>query len=56
MGLSNEMAGYAPDRMAAARGGYAAETVPMMFGEFAFASVHEDLVAALLEEDAAQQA
>jgi len=53
MGLTNDSTGYAPDRTAAARGGYAADTVPMICGTLPFANLHEELVAALLDLDAA---
>jgi len=53
MGLTNDFLGYAPDRTAAERGGYAADTVPMMLGALPFASIHEELARALLDLDAA---
>jgi len=53
MGLTNDSEGYAPDRTAAERGGYAADTVPMIRGTLPFADIHEELVAALLDLDAA---
>jgi hypothetical protein len=53
MGITNDLLGYAPDRVAAARGGYAADTVPMMLGQLPFEGIHDQLVAACLELDAA---
>lgn len=52
LGLSNNCLGYAPDREAAQRGGYAADTVPMMLGQLPFANIHEELARALLALDA----
>ena len=51
MGLTNDCAGYAPDRAAAARGGYASDIVPMIVGRLPYANIHDELVAALLELD-----
>ncbi|MFA6109414.1 MAG: neutral/alkaline non-lysosomal ceramidase N-terminal domain-containing protein [Candidatus Latescibacterota bacterium] len=48
MGLTNDGLGYAPDRMAAARGGYAADVVPLILGHLPFASIHDELVEHLL--------
>lgn len=48
-GITNGQFGYAPDKTAAARGGYAAEQVPIMFGIAAFAAIHDELVEALLD-------
>ncbi len=45
----NDVAGYAPDKTAAARGGYAADVVPFITGQVAYANIHDELVAALLE-------
>lgn len=56
MGITNDLLGYAPDRTAALRGGYAADTVPLMLGILPFANIHDELVAALLEVDEALQA
>jgi hypothetical protein len=47
MSLTNAMRGYAPDRTLAARGGYAADTVPMIVGELPFTAIHDELVAGL---------
>lgn len=49
MGLVNDSVGYAPDRAAAARGGYAADVVPLICGMLPFAQVHDELAAALLD-------
>ena len=51
MGLTNDGLGYATDKTAAARGGYAADTVPLLLGSLAFASIHEELVRELLALD-----
>ena len=48
MGITNGDIGYAPDRTAASRGGYAADVVPMIVGEFPFADIHAELVSELL--------
>jgi len=53
MGITNDLLGYAPDKTAAERGGYAADTVPLMLGQLPFASIHDDLVKAFLELDSA---
>lgn len=53
MGVTNDKLGYAPDKTAAARGGYAAEQVPLMLGMLGFANIHEELVRELLAVDAA---
>lgn len=53
MGITNDLLGYAPDRTAARRGGYAADTVPLMLGILPFANLHDELVAGLLAVDAA---
>ena len=52
MGLTGDGLGYAPDRDCAARGGYAADMVPLMLGSLPFASIHDELVAALLALEA----
>jgi len=52
MGLTNDMLGYAPDRTAAARGGYAADMVPLMVGELPFADIHDELARELKALDA----
>ncbi len=51
MGITNGGMGYAPDRTAAARGGYAADTVPMIVGRMPFLDIHTELVTAMLELD-----
>ncbi len=48
----NDSVGYAPDRTAAARGGYAQDMVPLICGELPYASIHDELKTALLELDA----
>jgi len=55
LGVSNDFGGYAPDRTAAQRGGYAADIVPMIHGHFPYSRLHEELPAALLAVDAALQ-
>ena len=55
MSLTNGSLGYAPDETVAARGGYAADIVPMMCGALPFADIHRELVDALLRLDAALQ-
>lgn len=50
-GFVNDSRGYAPDRTVAARGGYAADMVPLIMGEAGLANIHEELVAAHLETD-----
>jgi Neutral/alkaline non-lysosomal ceramidase, N-terminal len=44
--------GYAPDRFAQERGGYAADQVPLMYGIAPFAELHKELPAALLALEA----
>ena len=51
LAMTNDWRGYATDRTVAARGGYAAEMVPLMKGSLPFARIHDELVAALLELD-----
>ncbi len=51
MGISNDLLGYAPDRTAAARGGYAADTVPMILGQLPFLRIHDELAKALIGLD-----
>ena len=51
MGITNGSAGYAVDRVAAERGGYAADMVPLIIGEAPFANVHSELAAELLALD-----
>ncbi|HUT60071.1 MAG TPA: neutral/alkaline non-lysosomal ceramidase N-terminal domain-containing protein [Phycisphaerae bacterium] len=48
-GLTNDSSGYAPDRATTARGGYAADFVPLMIGTLPLANIHDELVAALLD-------
>ncbi|HYE08467.1 MAG TPA: neutral/alkaline non-lysosomal ceramidase N-terminal domain-containing protein [Planctomycetota bacterium] len=50
--FANDSVGYATDRVAAARGGYAEDQVPLMYGFMPYASAHDDLVAGLLRLDA----
>jgi hypothetical protein len=52
-GLTNDTVGYAPDRTVAARGGYAADMVPLILGTLPYVGVHDELVAALLRLDRA---
>ncbi len=51
MGLTNDALGYAPDRTVAARGGYAADQVPLILGSPPLANAHDELVEVLLELD-----
>ncbi len=53
LGLTNDSLGYVPDREVAARGGYAAQTVPIMKGSLPFADIQTELLAALRELDRA---
>jgi hypothetical protein len=53
MGITNADLGYAVDRAAAARGGYAADLVPLICGALPFAGIHDELVSELLALDAA---
>jgi hypothetical protein len=55
MSTTNDSAGYATDKTTAARGGYAADIVPLMLSRAPFAKVHEELVEALLAVDAELQ-
>ena len=52
-GLTNDSVGYAPDRAVAARGGYAADMVPLIVGTLPYACIHDELVQALLRLDRA---
>lgn len=52
-GVANDALGYAPDHEAAARGGYAADQVPLMQGTLPFENVHDELAEALLGLDTA---
>ncbi|MHB1462567.1 MAG: neutral/alkaline non-lysosomal ceramidase N-terminal domain-containing protein [Armatimonadota bacterium] len=49
VGISNGDIGYAPDRVTAAKGGYAADMVPIIVGEFPFQDIHTELVQELLD-------
>ncbi len=51
MSFVDDSVGYAPDRTAASRGGYAQDMVPLICGEIPYADVHTELVAALLRID-----
>ncbi len=51
LSVTNDSVSYAPDRTAAARGGYAADQVPLMQGTLPLANIHDELVTALLELD-----
>jgi len=55
LGVSNDSGGYAPDRNAAERGGYAADVVPMIHGHSPYDRLFEELPAALLAVDDALQ-
>jgi hypothetical protein len=48
LSVTNDAAGYAPDRTTAAAGGYAADQVPMIIGTLPYARIHDELVEALL--------
>ena len=52
MGVTNDTPGYAPDHTAAARGGYAADVVPLILGSLPYANIHDELVASLLDVEA----
>ncbi len=47
LSFANESTGYAADRTVAARGGYAQDMVPLMYGFLPYTHAHDDLVAAL---------
>lgn len=51
MGITNGTFGYAPDKIVAARGGYAADTVPIIAGMLPYSNIHEELVEAFLKLD-----
>ena len=51
MGVTNGNMGYAPDKEVAARGGYAADIVPMIVGRLPYATIHAELVEAFLAAD-----
>ncbi|MBM4079765.1 MAG: hypothetical protein FJ278_08705 [Planctomycetes bacterium] len=53
MGITNDALGYAVDHTKAAQGGYAADLVPLICGALPLANVHNELVKALLDIDAA---
>ena len=53
MGITNGAMGYATDRTVAARGGYAADIVPMIAGRLPYLDIHSELVEGLLSIDAA---
>jgi hypothetical protein len=53
LGITNDDLGYAVDRAAAARGGYAADLVPLICRALPFANIHDELVGELLALDAA---
>jgi len=52
MGLTNGSWGYLPDRVCAARGGYAQDFVPFMKSTLPLANGHDELINALLKLDA----
>ncbi|HRT94884.1 MAG TPA: hypothetical protein P5532_10720, partial [Planctomycetota bacterium] len=49
----NDSVGYAPDRTAAARGGYAADMVPFICASLPYANAHDELTRELLALDLA---
>ncbi len=49
MSVTNGTRGYAPDRVTAAAGGYAADMVPMIMRELPFAAIHDELVAEMTD-------
>jgi hypothetical protein len=51
MSITNGLMGYAPDKTVSARGGYAADTVPMIVGRMPFRDIHSELVQAFLKVD-----
>lgn len=53
LGNTNDDLGYAVDHAAAARGGYAADMVPLICGALPFANIHDELAGELLALDAA---
>ncbi|MEK7414589.1 MAG: neutral/alkaline non-lysosomal ceramidase N-terminal domain-containing protein [Planctomycetota bacterium] len=53
LSFANDSVGYAADHTAAARGGYAADMVPIIYGSLPYAQVHTELVAGLLAVDVA---
>ncbi len=48
MGLTNDCASYATDRATNARGGYAAQQVPIMLGQLPYRDIHGELVERLV--------
>jgi hypothetical protein len=50
-GITNGVMGYAPDKNVAARGGYAADMVPLICGRMPYQSIHSELVDAFLKID-----
>lgn len=52
MGLTNDSVGYAPDPAAAERGGYAADTVPLIVCALPHVKVHEKVVKKFIELEA----
>ncbi|MBI3922541.1 MAG: neutral/alkaline non-lysosomal ceramidase N-terminal domain-containing protein [Armatimonadetes bacterium] len=48
MGITNDLLGYATDRDTAARGGYAADQVPLMLRQLPFTRIHDELVSHLV--------
>ncbi len=51
VGIANGELGYAPDKAAAAKGGYEADMVPLITGLPPYAGIHEELREALLKLD-----
>jgi hypothetical protein len=47
MSVTNDTQGYAPDHTTAAKGGYAADMVPMIMGTLPYAAIHDELVEGL---------
>ena len=48
MSITNDTMGYAADRKTAARGGYAADIVPLIIGILPFSKIHDELVEQLV--------
>jgi len=46
---TNDCCAYAPDRTAAARGGYAADMTPFICGMLPYAKIHDELVSAFIK-------
>jgi len=55
LSTTNDGVGYAPDRAAAARGGYAADIVPLILSRPPLADAHGELLRGLVALDAALQ-